>query len=549
MPFFPFQDANLRDTVISSLVFGPEKRMEKSNLVSATLTAQQTQTKNQQVEIEYKDLELDAETGIATYRGGVVVRFKSMILKTETLVLRDTDSGPETVDFRDGSRTLSLKRKEAYAIGKVEISDPDINLSVSEVWFSFDEKNKPTDSVARAKNFYSKVDTAWIRAESAELIGSVWFLKNLSFSTSDRKNPYYQVNARELVFEPGKKGTARRVRFEILGSSLPTIPSATFSLDQRRRATQLPQLSVRQREGIGFSWGGNFELGPNEQLTTNVASFPRIIPTYDLQVAFSRVPARESGFNQLRSMDDFGERSMFSYFGNIFVNSIQNPKEIMDVKRNLFTVGTAVNVGTFGRTTDFQKTYTRFFDAVLERGGKQGNWATFFQTRAQYVGEQGGDRTPRLATTASFASPISEYGRLKIGARFDVAGFLDRNNHAWFGGEGGISYSANRFLDLSIGAYGYQNLGTPFFAGDQFQSNQGLVLRSDIKGKATNFSILFRYDPSQGWFDRQYRFTQVVGPVEPVIIYRASPNFYQIGLNFRIDNILGILQNRSKKSN
>lgn len=549
MPFFFLPDAVIQKAILSSLESIPEDRQVKNSNDQKEVGLSKSRTKNDQVEILYESLEIDIDTGVATYRGGVEVRFRGMVLKTDTLVLRDTDTGPESVEFKDGERVLSLKRNEAYAIGKVQITDPDIDVSVSEVWFSFDEKNKPTDSVARAKNFYTKVDTAWIRAESAELIGTVWYMKNLSFSTSDRKTPYYQVNARELVFEPGKRGTARKVRFEVLGTSLPTIPSATFSLDQRRRATQLPQISVRQREGVGVAWGGNFELGANSQLTTNIGAFPRIIPTYDLQVAFSKIPAKESGFNQLRSMDDFGERSMFSFFGNIFVNSIQNPKEIMDVKRNLFTVGTAVNVGTFGRVTDFQKTYTRFFEAVIERGGKQGNWATFFQTRAQYVGEQGGDRTPRLATTASFASPITELGRLKLGARFDFAGFLDQNNHAWFGGEGGVSYSANRFLDLSVGAYGYQNIGTPFFAGDQFQSNQGYVIRGDIKGKATNFSILFRYDPTQGWFDRQYRFTQVVGPIEPVIIYRGSPNFYQIGLNFRIDNILGILQNRGKKSN
>lgn len=548
MPFFPIPDL-IVENAIKYQSISTEISPQTGGQTGIAPTSQSSKTKNQLVEIEYREVEYDAETGITTYRGGVEVRFNGMKLKTDTLVLRDTEIGPETVDFKDGDRTLFLKKKEAYALGKVELSDPEINISVSEIWFTFDENPKLGEPIARAKNFYTKVDTAWIRAESAELIGTTWKLKNIGFSTSDRKTPYYQVNAKELIFEPGKRGTAKKVRFEVLGQSLPTLPSLSFSLDQRRRATQIPQLSVRQREGIGFAWGGNFEIGPNEHISTNISAFPRIIPTYDLQVAFSKVPAKESGFNQLRSMDDFGERSMFSYFGNIFVNSIQNPKEIMDVKRNLFTLGTAINVGTFGRITDFEKTYSRFFEAVYERGGKQGNWATFLQTRAQYVGEQGGNATPRLATTYSLATPIKHYGRLKIGARFDFAGFLDRNNHSWFGGEGGVSYSANRHLDLSVGAYGYNNTGTPFFLGDQFQSNQGYVLRGDVKGKATNFSILFRYDPALGWFDRQYRFTQVVGPIEPVIIYRSSPNFYQIGLNFRLDNILGILQNRAKKAN
>jgi hypothetical protein len=507
---------------------------------------QSATTKQNEVEIEFTTVESDLLTGVSTYRGGVTAKMGNLVLRTDTLVVRDTESGPESVQFKDGERTIFLKRKEAYALGKVTIGDQDIEARVESLWFSFDEKLTASNTYerARASNFYTKIDAAWIKADSLSLTGQQWLLTGVAFSTSDKKTPYYLFRAEEVQIQPGKRGTARQASLDLFGSRMPKIPRFSFSLDTRRRVTQLPQISIRRQAGVGVSWGGVFETGPNSQVTANIASFPQLLPSYDVQYSISKVPASQSGFNQLRMQDDFMERSQFSYFGNIYLNSISNPREIMSIKRDLYSVGTAINIGTFGRVTDIQSTYSRLVEFAHESGGKKGDGATFIQTRAQYISEKGGDPVPRLSILGSYATPNPQLGRLSFGARFDVGGFLTNSSHAWFGGEGGASYEANRFWKLSAGAYSYSQIGTPFFRADEYVSNQGFVLRSDISGKATNFSILFRYDPVAGWFDRQYRFTQVVGPIEPVLVYRQNPSFYQIGCNFRIDSVLEVLQRR-----
>ena len=106
---------------------------------------QSTTTKQNEVEIEFTTVESDLLTGVSTYRGGVTAKIGNLVLRTDTLVVRDTESGPESVLFKDGERTISLKRKEAYALGKVTIGDQDIEARVENLWFSFDEKLRSRD--------------------------------------------------------------------------------------------------------------------------------------------------------------------------------------------------------------------------------------------------------------------------------------------------------------------------------------------------------------------------------------------------------------------
>ncbi|MDH4389613.1 MAG: hypothetical protein QE269_12900, partial [Fimbriimonas sp.] len=122
---------------------------------------------------------------------------------------------------------------------------------------------------------------------------------------------------------------------------------------------------------------------------------------------------------------------------------------------------------------------------------------------------------------------------------------MDAGRYSWFGGEAGLSYEPKENTRLSVGVYGYRSFGRALYDADLFNSDQGISLRGDIYGNATKISMLWRYDPSQGWFDRQFRISQVMGPVEPVIIYRQNPNEYQFGLRFRMDQVLGLLLNRS----
>ena len=220
----------------------------------------------------------------------------------------------------------------------------------------------------------------------------------------------------------------------------------------------------------------------------------------------------------------------------------------MQVPKNLFTVNSTFNYETVGRKTDRITNYSLPLEIGLERGGGLGNWAYLLQVKAARIVEAGDRSENRLSLFGSAFLPIYHRGRMTAGTRIDATTRLDSSPSGFIGAESGFSYDLGNDLTFSSGAYGYKNVGTAAFAGDNFQTNQGYVVRGDWFGKSTNISIMFRYDPTQGWFDKEYRLTQVVGPIEPVLVYRQSPRQYVLGIRFRTQDISRILSRRKNES-
>ena len=493
------------------------------------------------------ETEVDAENGIAIYRGGVRATFGQTELKADVLIVRKGKPGDPPVSVE--GQLIKIRPFEAYAVGKVDVIDPDGTLQASNLWFTWDpvRRESPTEVVGRAENVSLKLGSVHVEAKGIILTKPGMELTSAGFWTGNWKTPLFRFDAESLFIFPGKKGVARRVKTSLLGLNFPIIPQYTFSLDPRTQGLTIPSIGYRQDAGIGMAWQRNFLLNDSTSIEVALAAYPKVQPTYTLAYAHSNLKEQEIGRNQFAITNQFGERSGFSFFENIYSESLSSTFDRMRILKDLFFVGSTFNYETVGRVTDRVTNYSLPLEIGLEKGGPAGSGAYLLQAKVARVVEGGNRSATRLTLGASSFSPLLTFGRVTAGTRFEALGRLDPSSSGYVGLESGFSYAASNSVSLSAGAYGYKTFGSPLFQGDQFRTNQGYVLRGDLTGSATNISFMFRYDPTQGWFDREYRISQVMGPIEPVIAYRQSPRQYVIGIKFRTEDIAKLLQKRSIK--
>ena len=503
------------------------------------------------------DSEADWLNGTVIYRGGVKAIYGVTVLTADVLIVRKGDPGngvrsaDPAIEITEGNQTVALKPLEAVALGRVTVVDPDGTLNASDLWFTWNPivRSKNTEVIGRAESVDATLSTSHIKAKSVSVTGSGLNFLNVSFWSGNWRTPLFKFEADSLLILPGEKGVARQMRLSLLGVQLPKIPKYTFSLDPRAEGLNLPTIGYRQDAGVGISWVGNIPINNSSNLFAALTAFPSVQPTYTVSYSKSNVPDDQIGRSQFFVSDQFGERSQFSFFESIYSKSMEGAFDRMKVRKNLFSVSSTFNYETIGRITDRTTNYSQPLEIGFENGGPAGNWAYLFQAKGARIVESGARSASRLALSASVFSPIAKSGRLSSGARFDTLARLDPSSSGYFGLEAGFSYEAMNRLELSAGAYGYKSLGTPYFAGDNFLSNQGYVIRGDWNGPSTGISLMFRYDPTKGWFDREYRLSQVMGSVEPVLVYRAVPRQYVFGIKFRVQDISKMLQRRKLQRN
>ncbi|MEI8283284.1 MAG: hypothetical protein WCG75_12825, partial [Armatimonadota bacterium] len=491
------------------------------------------------------ETEIDGPNGIIIFRGGVRATFDRSILTTDELIIRRGNSADSAVDdVQSGSKKIKLRPKEAYANGKVTVTDPDGNFTASNLWFTWDpDRAKEVTGIGETVEI--NMGNSHVKADKMYRSEQGYDLTNVSFWTGNWRTPLFKFNAESVFFVPGKQGVAKHLRLSLFGVQLPEIPRYVFSLDPRASGISLPSIGFRQGAGIGTSWTSSFPVSDSATISTSITAFPNVQPTYALSYSKSYVKEKDLGVNQYYISDQFGERSQFSFFGNIYMDSLSSAFDRMKTQKDLFSVNSTFNYETLGRVTDRTTNYSQPIEFGYERGGPLGKFAYLYQLKASRIIEAGDRSATRLGIYGSTFLPLTHHGRLTAGTRIDGAARIDASSSGYIGGETGINYDLSSGLSVSTGAYGYKNFGNPLFLGDNFRSNQGYVMRGDWLGKSSTISLMFRYDPTQGWFDREYRLTQVVGPIEPVLVYRQSPRQYVLGIRFRTNDIANTLRRRN----
>lgn len=510
-------------------------------------TGNANQLKYEDLEIISKDSVGELTDGYVIYYGPVTAKMGKTTLKTNTLIVRESFEGMEPVPLEIEGKQIFLKPKEAYALGDVELVDPLGTVHASNLWFTWNTelRKSKTGVVARADSVQIMIGRLSISAKTLAQSLEEWSFTEAKVSTTHWRTPLYAFNAKKVTIYPGKRGVADGVELSLLGAKLPPIPRFSFMLDPRVQGVQIPRLGLRQGSGIGVSWAGNMLINDSTQFSAVVNAFPKILPTSSFSYTHSSVPVERSARHQFTQTDEFGERYDHSFVENIYTRTLKESFEYNATEKNMWSVSSSFNFDTLGRKSDRLKKYSQPLEFSYEMGGVQNGWGKAFQAKVENIREQGGASTNRASLHTSLFAPLQNWGKLQLGLRFDGLAQYDRRASGYFGGEAAASYFLSDQIAVSVGHYNYKPFGTTFFDGDQFITNKGHVARADILGDSTNISAMWRYEPGRGWFDKQYRISQVMGPLEPVIVFRENPRQYQLGLKFRIGNLAKILQQRN----
>ncbi|MDH4389389.1 MAG: hypothetical protein QE269_11760, partial [Fimbriimonas sp.] len=377
------------------------------------------QSQVEDIEIRAYDIERHLPNGYVIYRGGVEAIIGVTRIVTDTLIVRDAPEGAELVDVQDGGQTYRLGNHEARAIGAIKIIDPDGTIQASDLWVTWVKDLAKDSPTARARGFKVEIGKFLMNADEATKIGTSWDLSNVRATTDKSSRPLYTLSMDHLLIEPGRQGTGKGVSISLLGTKLPKIPSMAFSLDRRARATRIPQLSYRQRDGFGVAWDGNFVSGDQSLLTTSISSFPKLPPTFVTTYSSSRIPYEKSIQNQFQTQSDLGERNPFSFFGNIYMADIEAQNSFQSAPRDTFQVSTTFNVGTFGRRSDLQGLYSKPIEVLQEKTGQKNGYAFATQLRAGLF-QEGGDKAVGRGLIAGAISPAyRQSGRMITSLRLD----------------------------------------------------------------------------------------------------------------------------------
>jgi hypothetical protein len=451
----------------------------------------------------------------------------------------------------EGGKSVAIRPEEAMAIGKVDVVDPDGSFQASSFWFTWDEarRNNKTEMTGLAEGIQLRIGTANILAERVLMTGEGFDFTHVKFWTGTWKTPLFKFEAASLFLYPGKRGIARKMQLSFLGVPLPQIAKYTFSLDPRSKGLKLPIIGFRQGAGIGLNWQSDIAVGDSKNISATVSVYPQVLPSYSVSYAFSNVSSDKAVPGAFYVPSQFGERAAPSYFCDITTTSIDSSFDSMRQPKSLFAVSSSFNDETFGRPTDRITNYSIPLEFVFDSSGPVGSGAFQVQARASRIVEAGSKSALRTTISANGVAPLLKLGRFTSELRFDSSLRLDSSTSGWAGFETGLSYSPLSNFSLSVGGYGYRSFGKPLFLGDEFRTNQGYCIRGDWFGSSTNISLMYRYDPTQGWFDRQYRLSQVMGPIEPVLIFRESPRQYALGILIRTQDLSKLLARRKFRSN
>lgn len=466
------------------------------------------------------------------------------------------DLNDETVEYSGGIEAIygpthlysdrliiNKKTKKGHASGEIRIVDPEGTIRGTE--FDFDWGLK----TGTVKDVSIQIDRMQLKAESIDITADLWKMHKVYATPSKFHRPEIAFRARDLWLRPGRNGKAFRPSVQVFGRWLGTIPFATFTLDERVPGFRLPGINFRRGEGLGISWLSGFLLSEKLSISANVSAFPKNLPSSNINLSYSTVPAFVGGgFIQPRS--DLGIRFRQNYLDDIETKNPQAEERFYRTKRQTFMLGSSYNLGTEGRIVD-GKQVSKQVDLVMETSGPMAGLGTFGQLRLQSIR----DRTNapyqfRALTTSAIRTPTISMGPVDARARFDFLGSSGAGT-GFFGwgrlSAGGIA-DVGPHLKLGAEVYVSKSLGTPAFLMDRLVSHKGLIFRGDLKMGPLTLSGLTKHDLDlKKGYDTEWHIAYASGSFEPYIIVKQNPKTYGFGVRLRGQDVIDRLTTRDVK--
>jgi hypothetical protein len=119
------------------------------------------------------------------------------------------------------------------------------------------------------------------------------------------------------------------------------------------------------------------------------------------------------------------------------------------------------------------------------------------------------------------------------------------NGYGWVRGIMGLVYRPVSRWSLSAAGFSSIDAGHSLYLIDQLDAAHGYILRTDVNLGPTKFSYLTKFNPSLGWYDREYTVSQVAGAIEVFLISRRYPNEYNLGFRLRLDEFYDVIRRRN----
>lgn len=470
--------------------------------------------------IEWRVKELDLERSIARFRNGVKATYGVTVLYADSL----------EVNYRE---------KSGIAHGQVRIEDPEGGMRARDLQFNWANKT------AVGRDIEVSVPLVYLTAREARIFPEKWVLRDVRMATGSGRL-LLEGEAHVLTLYPGRHGTATRPAFWLNRTRLFRLPDQSFSLDRRVTGLRWPEISTMSGSKLGVKWSGSFLVNDHVGISTYTQLAPGRLPGYGLALAYSATPT-DATRGPIMPRSDFDEWYRDSYLENVTVPDPGSEIERLRELRKIIGIGSSWALRVSERQAEAANA-SKPVEIVGEIGGRVGSVGALLTGRAQQL-KPGPSQSVvnRAVVQGSAVFPLFEPDpRLRFGLRLDSNLYASRDGtFGWVRGQLGLAAMPAPWVRLGLGYVHGTEFGTPHFDFDRLFTDRALNFRTDFLLPSFNLSLLVRYDlRSRRIFDREVRIMVPIGLFEPYVVYRELPRGFYAGIQFRLDSVVGRLQQR-----
>jgi hypothetical protein len=456
------------------------------------------------------------------YSDGVEAIYEPTVIRADHLILHEEVSG----------------RRWGEAFGNVRLDDPEGNMTATRMVFDW------TNRTGSAENVQLEMGGMSIKARHIDIVPDKWDLTDVEATSCGRERvPFYKVRTPHLTLRPGRQAIAQRPRLSILGHQLVTLPTQRVSLDRRNPGLRMPSVGYKAGQGIGVSWFSGFLLDDQTSLTGSFGFFPKSYPGFNVQLAHTFLPIEKSTA-AIPPRSELTERFSWSYMDDIHVTQPLSEENFLRASRNSVALTSVWNTGSTARDVD--QRYSKALELSYEYGSKFGSFGSLSQARVHLIREGGGPFHARSVVQSALSVPnVKLLKNLYTRIRFDGSAFLGATAFGWGRAQVGLQYQSGTLFTAGVAYIASASGGDPLFRIDELFSKNAVHARADLNLGPTKISYLAKYDTDRKLlYDREYQIRQVVGCIEPFVVYRKFPSEYAFGFRLRADDFFSAIERR-----
>jgi len=493
------------------------------------------------LKLEADKVHFDPATNLTSLTGNVVATYEGARLSSaDAEINHDTKQGR----FRNS----------------VKLVDQLGTMTASELFIDWSAGDQTTIS-GQAKDVILDAYEAHFEAEDLTLPGDgSAHLERAWFSTDQR---YYRVLLDGVVIRPGEYISATKAVLQLgRGLRIP-IPFFRVNLNPRVTGIQMPAPKIDDDFSLGYSWAQVLQLGSRSTMHLNYRGGMERVPTTNAQLIYEIAEPRpkkpqteaEIQLERLRAPSNTRllpnnvdvERFTDGYFDNVIVTGRQQEENDIAKRHLIVFAGHATNIISNTRPEGAEELDRPYYFG-LQGGGAFGGASLTAQLRYGMVLERlSTQRHQRAELMGTALSPLVTLGpNVSLGLRADVGVFTGEGvDFGWVRPMATLLARPSKEVTVGLAYFRAQEWGSALYDVDRLYSKKGLHFRIDLDFKATDISILLKYDfDRKELYDVEVALEQVMPVITPFFSYREVPGTFAFGFKLRADNLLRALKSR-----